>query len=173
MSKFTGRGRRYQHSEQDSLFERANKHWEEGKLQSAFRLFLASAKAGDSGSQVNLGNFYIDGIGVKANRAQALRWYRRAYLLGERSAASNIGLVFRDEQKLKYALRWFERARDLGDGDANLEIAKIYIDKNDRVKATGYLKQALKANADDVTEGSKEEANRLLKILKSGMDREK
>jgi TPR repeat protein len=149
----------------EDLFERASRKWDEGEVIAAFRLFLAAAKLGDTSSQINLGYFYAHGIGVKANRELALYWYRRAYRRGERCAANNIGVVFRDEQKLKQALKWFERAVSLGDGDANLEIAKIYLCAKERDKATHFLKETLKADPDDVTEGSLEEAERLLKEL--------
>jgi len=149
----------------DLLSERANKQWDEGNLRSAFRLFLAGAKAGDTGCQINLGNFYSDGTGVKRNRTLALYWYRRAYRRGQRSAANNIGIVFRDEKKLKLALAWFERAVRLRDADANLEIAKIYLQSNDRNKAIRYLRQVCKAGPRDVTEASREEAQRSLKLF--------
>jgi TPR repeat protein len=48
---------------------------------------------------------------------------------GYGAATSNIGVLFRDEKKLKQALAWFERAVELKDRDANLEIAKIHLDK--------------------------------------------
>ena len=102
---------------------------------------------------------------MKPNRALALYWYRRAYLQGERCAASNIGIVYRDEKKLRRALAWFERAVKLKDGDANLEIAKIYLQRNDRTRAVRYLKQFCKAKPEDVTEASKEEAEKLLRRL--------
>lgn len=153
-------------SELDELFERASGQWDKGNLKSAFRLFLVGARAGDVGSQVNLGTFYSNGIGVKPNRDMALQWYRRAYRRGDRSAAHNIAIVLRDEKKIPQALNWFERAVKLGDGDANLEIAKILLDqKGDKAKVNHYLKQTCKASANDVTEASREEAQRLLKQL--------
>src|SRR5579863_417820 len=105
----------HQQHDLELLFQRADKEWEAGNLRSAFRLFLAAAKAGDPSCQINLGNFYSGGIGVKPNRTSALYWYRRAYRQGYRSAASNIGMVYRDEEKLKKALAWFERAAKLKD----------------------------------------------------------
>jgi TPR repeat protein len=158
--------RHHQDAKLEELFERANRKWDEGEVKSAFRLFLAAARLGDSSSQINLGNFYADGLGVKANRDLALYWYRKAYRRGQRCAASNIGTVFRNEQKLQQALKWFERAVDLGDGDANLEIAKIYLCRKERDKAIHFLKATLKAGPDDVTEGSRDEAESLLKELR-------
>jgi uncharacterized protein len=144
----------------DRLFQRADEQQEAGNLKSAFRLYLACAKAGDSGCQNNLGNFYSDGIGVKPNRTLALYWYRRAYRQGEGCAASNIGVVYRDEKNLRKALEWFKRAKD---GDADLAIAKMYLDENHLTKAVRYLKRVCKAKV--VTEASKEEARRLLERL--------
>jgi len=51
------RAKRYQQSDLDYLFQRADKQQEAGNLRSAFRLLLAAAKAGDPGCQLNLGNF--------------------------------------------------------------------------------------------------------------------
>lgn len=160
-------GKRYAESELERLFERATRQEESGKLRSALLLFLAGAKAGDSGAQVNVGNFYSDGIGLKPNRDRGLYWYRRAYRQGERCAASNIAVVFLNEQKVEQALRWFERAVKLGDGDANLEIARIYLSKNDRAKAIYHLRQVLRAKPEDVTKAATEQAQQLLKGLKS------
>jgi uncharacterized protein len=164
-----GPNKRYSRSELDALFERACKQEDKGKLRSAFRLLLTAAKAGDISSQINLGNFYSHGTGVKPNRTLALYWYRRAYRRGERSAASNIGAVFRDEENWKQALKWFERAVRLEDGDASLDIAKIYLrNKSDHKKAIRHLKQTLKAKVYwDATKGSQEEAQRLLKRLQA------
>jgi TPR repeat protein len=156
-------GKRDRQHELDHLFQRADKHWDEGKLKSAFRLFLAGAKAGDRSCQLNLGTFYIDGIGVQANRDKALYWYRRGYRRGDACAANNIGIVFRDENKLKRALMWLERAVKMGDTDANLNIAKIHLQLNRRESAKRHLKQVCAAR--QVTEATRDEAQRLLKSL--------
>ncbi len=154
-----------QQRELDLLFRRAYEQEEKGNLRTAYQLYLAAAKAGDSRCQISVGNCYCDGIGIKPNRALAFYWYRRAYRQGERCAASNIGIVYRDEKKFTLALRWFERAVELKDGDANLQIAKIYLQRNEPAKAVRYLKQVLMASLQDVTEGSTEEAERLLSEL--------
>ena len=49
--------------------------------------------------------------------------------------------------------------------NANLEIAKIYLCKNEQEKAIRYLKQALRTRTDDITQGSRQEAQLLLKKL--------
>src|SRR5580765_1544668 len=107
----------------EKLFLRANDHWEKGNLRAAFRLFLAAAKGGNAGSQLNVGHFYDEGIGIRANRSAALYWYKRLYRRKNAAAAANIGTIWRDQGNSKRALGWFEKAIGLGDDDANLDIA--------------------------------------------------
>jgi TPR repeat protein len=149
----------------DELLSRAQLQWESGELRSAFRVFLAVAKAGDVIAQLNLGYFYDVGVGIKPNRPAAIYWYKRAYRQGHGSAANNIGTIFRDKGDTKRALAWFERAVKLGDTDANLEIAKIYIrERNQVVKAIPYLKCVIKTKVGlNVSLASQEEAKRLLR----------
>jgi len=152
--------------ELDRLFELADRDWEAGRLKSAFRLFRAAAKAGDTSSQINLGNFYDEGIGVKPNRRLALYWYRRAYRSGERCGASNIAMLYLKDGKRDAATKWFERAVKLGDGDASLELAKLYIQKGSRSKAIGYLERVLRCEPMDVTASAVEEARGLIRDLR-------
>lgn len=78
----------------NELFVRAEQCEGNGQLNKAFRLMLAAAKLGDVGAQLNVGNYYDDGTGVRRNREAALDWYRRAYRRGYASAASNIGVLW-------------------------------------------------------------------------------
>ena len=154
------------------LYGRAEKCWADGELQTAFRLFLAAANAGFVPAFEIVGQFYDHGTGVKANEKAALHWHKRAYregsswyLQGLSTSASNIGCICRDNKKLARAIMWFQRAVKLGDGDANLQIAKIYLlHERDQQKAIKYLEKTIKAVY--VTDGSIEEASRLLKQLR-------
>jgi TPR repeat protein len=154
--------RRFRKSKTDDLFIRANKEAEAGNLKVAFRLCLAAAKAGDSSCQINLGNLYDEGSGVRRNRSAAMYWYKRAYRRGERCAAHNIGVMWRNEKKYGKALNWFRKAVRFGDDEANLEIAKHYLQVEQKpVKAIPHLKKVLKSNW--VTEAGQEEARMLLR----------
>ena len=150
----------------NSLYQRADEHWRQGRVRSAFRLFLAAAEAGSDAASEIVGQFYDCGDGVKVDQDAALHWYRKAYRRGSDSAANNIGCIWRDRREFQRALLWFRRAVKLGDGDANLNIAKVYIRGSSGSKrAVYYLRETLKSR--NVTQGSKEEARRLLKQLKS------
>ena len=145
----------------EELFTRAANSEEKGDMRSAFRFYLAAAKSGDSGSQLNVGNLYDAGTGVRRSRDSALHWYKRAYRRGSVSAANNIGVLWRNEKKPKRALEWFRKAVRLGDDEANLEIAMHYL-RNERnpVKAVPHLEKVCKSNC--VTQAGAEKAAKLL-----------
>ena len=161
MAKSTNTGKHPQKSKTDDLFIRADKQADAGKLKSAFRLFLAAAKAGNSSCQINLGNFYDEGTGVRRNRSAAMYWYKRAYRRGESCAAHNIAVMWRNEKKYKRALEWFKKAVRLGDDEANLEIAKHFLEvEHNPERAIPHLQKVCESNC--VTEAGLEEASRLL-----------
>src|SRR5882757_6650058 len=124
-AKIQSKRSRKQYAEQ--LFIRAAKQEENGQLRAAFRLYLAAAKAGDTSCQLNIGNFYDAGTGVRRNRSAALYWYKRAYRRGDSCAANNIGVMWRNDKQPKRALGWFQKAVHMGDEEANLEIARYYL----------------------------------------------
>ena len=161
---------RHKRSHADELFIRASAQEEKGNLRSTFRLYLAAAKAGDTGCQLNLGNFYDDAIGVRRNRSAALYWYKRAYRRGYASAASNIGVMFRKEGNLKGALAWFRKAVRLGDEEAHLDIGKHYFhSESNPAKAIPHLRKVCQSNS--VTEAGKEEATKLLRLARRAVRR--
>jgi TPR repeat protein len=157
-------------SKNDALFVRADKLEESGNLKAAFRLFLAAAKGGDAGCQLNLGNYYCDGKGIQRNLSVGLYWYKRAYRRGVPGAASNIGMTWQNEGKPKRALSWFRRAVKMGDDEANLEIAKYYIEnQNNPRKAIPHLERVGRSKW--VTEAGAEEAAKLLKQARKKLKR--
>jgi TPR repeat protein len=150
--------------EAQRLYQRADRLWSQGRMRSAFRLFLAAAQAGMVPAFRTVGQFYDRGDGVKANHEAARYWYRRAYRHGSESAANNIACIWRDRGKLSRAIWWFRRAVKSGDDDANLNIAKVYLGRSRNLaKAAEYLNKVCKSKR--VTTGAKEEARQLLKKI--------
>jgi len=150
-------------SRAEALFIRAEKEQERGRLRSAFRLLLAGAKLGDSGCQLNLGNFYDDGTGLRRNMRAAIYWYTRAYRAGYSCAAHNLGVLWRNEKRPQRSLYWFRQAVRLGDAESNLDIAKHYLEQNKTAQAIPYLRRVINPGRADVSEAGTEEAQRLLK----------
>ena len=145
-------------------FVRACTNWDDGALRSAFRLFLSGAKAGDVSSQLNLGYFYDEGIGVRVDKDKALRWYRRALAGGSVSAAGNIGLVFRDRGILPKAIKWLQRAIESGHDDSALELGKLYLKLGKERDAVKSLRIA--SRSQNVTPHTRERAQNLLRRFK-------
>lgn len=149
----------------EKLFRRAANYEEQRDMRSAFRLYLKAAKNGDSGSQLNVANLYDAGDGVRRNCEAALYWYKRAYRRGSASAASNIGVSWRNEKKPKLALEWFRKAVRLGDDEANLEIALHYLrEERNPAKAVPYLERVRESSC--VTQAGAERAARLLQGIR-------
>jgi TPR repeat protein len=170
MAKSQGLTKQSRKTRNEALFVRADHHSDRGEWRLAFRLFLAAAKAGDIGSQLNVGYCYDTGKGVRQNVVKALYWYRRAYLRGCSSAATNIGTIWRDRQKPQRALYWFRRAVQMGDGGANLEVAKLFLatGKN-HLEAVRHLELVCQSGQE--SEACEEEAQRLLKLTHRALSR--
>jgi TPR repeat protein len=170
MAKSMRYSKRFKKTKRGDLFFRAAKQEDKGKLRSAFHLYLATARAGDSSCQVNLGNRCDGGTGVQRNRLAARYWYKRAYRRGESSAAHNLGVMWRNERKFKRARNWFEKAVLLGDDEANLEIAKHYLQvEPDPVRAIACLEKVCKSPC--VSQAALEEASKLLEQTKKRVKR--
>ena len=147
----------------NELYRRGDEAWSKGHSRPAFRFFLAAARSGMVSAFSTVGNFYHNGIGVKADSDAALHWYRLAYRSGARSVANNMGCILRDRKKLGAAIKWFARAVRQNDGDANLNIARIYLSKGKLASARSYLDKTRRSSW--ATEQSREEATRLLKKI--------
>lgn len=150
----------------NTLFDRADKYEADGDLRNAFRCMMIAAKRGDSWGQVNLGNFYASGKGVRRNSKKASYWYKKAYANGNRSGAFNLGVDRRNGGNIKSAVTWFKRAVAMNDGNACIALARIYgTRRSGRRAAVGLLKRALQMRRDDISEAAKEEAESLLKVI--------
>jgi uncharacterized protein len=155
----------------EALFSAAEYLEEAGDFRAAFQCMLAAAEAGDGGSQLNLGNFFSNGTGVRKDLKKAAFWYRKSYNnlnggIRSSSAAVNLGINFRNSGNVKAALVWFERARALQDGSACLELARIHLTrKGGRRKAVVLLNEVLELNRNYSSDADKEIAEEMLKVL--------
>jgi hypothetical protein len=109
----------------------------------AVTLLAPLAEQGYPQAALLLAAAYEQGRGVRADRAEADRWYRIAAESGEVDALYNLGALYdhapngtRDAQE---ALRWFRRAADQRDPQAQLNIGLFYL------KGDGVEKDATRA----------------------------
>lgn len=149
----------------DEWFKAADALWDRHRPKEAFRLFLKAAKAGDGGSQLNVGFCYDVGRGVRKSRSRAMYWYRRALRRGETVAAVNIGIIYRDEGRPRLAVRWLEKAVRFGHDDAMLDLAKLYLGPLDDLTKAKWLLTKV-ASSKNVCVDAEEQAQKLLRRLK-------
>jgi TPR repeat protein len=148
------------------LFLEAEQYDEAGKFRKAFTRLLAGAKLGDAGSQLNLGNFYASGKGVRKNLEKAAYWYKKAYRNGESSAAHNLAIDLKKKGSLRAAVIWFKKAIAMNDGESCVALAKIYSARRGcRKAAKELLGRALKMTRYEISEDSKDEAESLLREM--------
>ena len=145
----------------------ADKLDETGHYREAFKLWLVAAKLGDTGAQLNLGNYYADGKGTKKDLSEAERWYRKAYKAGEPGGANNLACDKRDSGNYRAAILWFKKALALDEGGAAVELAKIYLKRNQQKLAIAALKQALAMDPSLLTEYERETADAMIQKLTS------
>ena len=150
----------------EPLFAKAEKCEENGLQKEAFEYLLKAADLGHTGAQVTLGNNFSWGKGVKKSSVRAAYWYRRAYRGGDESGAFNLALDKLKAKNIRSAMFWFERARAMGSGEAALELSKIYLGKKGgRPKALHLLQLTQKMKRAEISDETKQEAERLLSKL--------
>jgi hypothetical protein len=96
----------------------------------ALKQFRPLAAGGDVAAQVNLGNLYLKGLGVKQDYAEALRWFRLAGDQAEPMAWTKLGIMyfygFGVEKDSAEAANWFRKAAERGDTGAQTVLASLY-----------------------------------------------
>lgn len=150
----------------EDLFLEAEQHEEKGDFRAAFKRLLAAAQLGHGMSQLNLGNFYASGTGVRKDLEKAAHWYKKAYKNGDNDGALNLAIDRRNQGNLRSAVAWFKKAIAMNSGDACIELAKIYGARRGGQKAaTDLLKRALRMSRDNISDDAKEKAESLLKAM--------
>jgi TPR repeat protein len=153
-------------TEAENLFVKAEQYEEKGSFKSAFNCLLAASQLGHVSSQVNLGNFYASGIGVRKNLDKAASCYKKAYKSGDNCGALNLAIDKKMQGDMRSGVIWFKKAIALNCGDACIELAKIYkTRKGGQKPAANLLKRALRLSRDDISDASREEAESLLEAM--------
>ncbi len=70
-----------------------------GDWHQALTCLKVGAKNGDSGCQVNLGNYLSEGRSAPQSWKEAARWYRRAYRQGYSVGALNLAIDFSNARR--------------------------------------------------------------------------
>ena len=132
--------------------------------QTAFILWLPLAEQGDAGAQFNLGVMYEDGLGVKQDDVEAVKWYRQAAEQGNANAQANLGSAYSAgrivRQDYTEAVKWFKKAAENGSVDGQFKLGLVYLIgrgiQEDRTLAKEWLGMACDNGNQDGCEMYKE-----------------
>jgi TPR repeat protein len=98
-----------------------------------------AADQGLAWAQFNLGACYDQGEGVKADKKEAVKWYRKAAEQGDAEAQFNLGRAFVngegvDKDKME-AVKWLRLAAEQGYEDAEEMLVRLdeedYLNQDD------------------------------------------
>lgn len=92
----------------------------------AFRLNEIAAQDGMHDAVLAMGWFYLNGVGVKADVEEAIRWYRKSARQGEARAMFSLGYIAYFARDYSEALLWFKRAVDKGHYRSGYWIGKLH-----------------------------------------------
>ena len=98
----------------------------------AVKYYRQAADLGDAEAQFCLGNRYLNGQGVTADKEQAFYWYEKAARQGNTDAQTNLGLCYLDgqgvEQNVDKGIYWLSLAADNGNLNAKFSFGICYIE---------------------------------------------
>ena len=84
---------------------------DEGIFNEAFEMMNANALSGNLDAIKRMGNFYYDGVGVKKDYAEAIKWYEKAASLGDSWSKNRLGEMYRDGKgttiDIEKSIHWF------------------------------------------------------------------
>jgi uncharacterized protein len=123
----------------------------------ALKAFKSLAEQGDVAAQINLGNLFMKGLGVKQNYAEAQRWFRNAAEQNERMAQTKLGILYfyglGVERDPAEAGRWFQKAAEQGEPSAQAILGSLHAEgegvSRDQVLAYYWYGQAAEQGNED------------------------
>ncbi len=152
-----------------NYFDQGVLAYEKKAYRKAFKLFLSGLANNEFDCLYKLSHMYTTGLGVECSYEKAIEMDLKSFQLGNISGALNLGIDYRMIGDIKKSKYWFETAFNLGDMEAALELAKLYMVSDLEVeKIKHFLKMVVQSN--DVTEDSKEQAQKFLEIYKNNTE---
>lgn len=105
--------------------------FDRGEYEKAMDLWMPLADDGDAKAQFGIGYLYDHGLGVPADSAEAIRWYRMSADQGYVLSQLNLGALYQEGREdlpadLGRAADWFRLAADQGNANAQYNLGKLY-----------------------------------------------
>ena len=90
------------------------------------------AGRGDVEAQVRLGRLYQQGLGVRQDYVEAMKWYFLAAEQGDADAELSLGLMHAEgrgvPQDFSVAIDWYRRSAERGNSDAPFHLGRAYLE---------------------------------------------
>ncbi len=141
-------------------------------LQKAIGFYAKAVDLGSALAARNLGDLYYFEMPIREpeidNMKNALKYYERAFYLGDIQIAKKIGFLYLNDETLKdvpKAIEWYEKGLSLGDSSLNFDLAYVYL--NDRFVPHDY-KKGLACLADGVKHNDPESLYMQARIYEEG-----
>ncbi|MDK4554752.1 tetratricopeptide repeat protein [Kingella kingae] len=139
-------------SANDAIYAQAVAAYQREDFATVHKLLLPLAEQGDATAQHNLAVLYQDGLGTKADIAQALMWYEKAAAQGNAEAQFMAGLLHSDQQQYERAVYWYTLAAKQGHVEAQNNLAARYatgtgVERNIDTAIEWYRKAAEQGHA--------------------------
>jgi len=114
-------------------------------IQKAIECYAKASDLGVAAAARSLGELYYFNTPIEdseiENVKNALKYYERAFYLGDVQIAKKIGFIYLNNEELKdvpKAIEWYEKGLSLGDYSLNFDLAYVYL--NDRFIPHDYAK---------------------------------
>lgn len=142
-------------------------------IQKAIECYAKASDLGVAAAARSLGELYyfntpIEDLEIE-NVKNALKYYERAFYLGDIEVAKKIGFIYLNNKELKdvpKAIEWYEKGLSLGDHSLNFDLAYVYL--NDRFVPHDYAK-GLKYLLDGVHHDDPESLYLYARVRETGM----
>lgn len=110
------------------------------------------AEQGDVTAQNQLGNCYFQGIGVRKNYDESLKWYLKSAEQGDKDGQYYTALIYVTKQNYQEAVKWSQLAAEQGQAEAINQLGWHYehgfgVEKDEKKAAALYLQNAEQGNA--------------------------
>ena len=116
-------------NEADKLLQDAYRCYEQQNFVESADLLHQSAALGNQWAQIYYGGCLKNGVGVAADPAAAVEWYRKAAAQQNPTALYSLGVCYENgegvDRNLDTALEWYRKAKEAGLEDAQSAIIRV------------------------------------------------
>lgn len=142
-------------------------------IQKAIECYTKASDLGVAAAARSLGDLYYFNTPIEDSKIEnvknALKYYERAFYLGDIEVAKKIGFIYLNNEELKNvtkAIEWYEKGLSLGEYSLNFDLAYVYL--NDKFVPHDY-KKGLKYLLDGVHHNDPESLYMYARVRKTGM----